>query len=696
VALPAPRLDFGEVMTDREIGRREAQQRLGLSKGHFRRLLQKWKEHGLVRQVLGELVINKSANPELEDFETAKSRDLRILGELTKETIKRSAIERARQQAAIVGGVDEFKGRSHTEEGLFDEYINHLDAAGTFADVGIIKPSVRTFRQWRDDYRREGLRAFVRTYSKRPESIGPAAWQAFLKFKHQPGDPSVKKCWKRVDALAKSEHADDREWSWPKYRTVLTHYDETVHPAARSAERIGPHKTEAKYFPKITRSLEDIAAGQIAVCDERTCDFLVRVAGGDRKWRLSRPKVTATEDVRSRYRGGWVMDVAANSDSILDAYRMHCEVTETLPEEVILDNGQDYRSVAGRSSRHRKWDEFDSGRVRGAFERMQTTVHFAKVRTPWAKAIESHFNQDKDFDRTMPFYVGGSPAERPHDVYARANADILAVPTIEEARALYAKHVTAMNERQVNGDGMGNLCPRQALRQYYTNSPRRVPRETLVHFCSRMRGPVKVRRDGVRYNNIFYGKWDQEVFDIQGHEVFFLADAIDASFITLCDKDGVTLCKAFADNNLGQTQQEVRAAENMRKTAKRRLKRYAADRDASMMTTPDAITELRGRAALMEQIPDAELPAPPEPQTLRVVGAAESAGVERIAKAAGAEAIRKLKDMNAGAAALNQRAARRPSFRDLAVDEDVAAPRPVVASFRELENPDESESSDAT
>ena len=295
----------------------------------------------------------------------------------------------------------------------------------------------------------------------------------------------------------------------------------------------------------------------------------------------------------------------------------------------------------------------------------------------------------------MATYCGGSPSERPHDVYQRLAADVLSAPTLEEARIQFAGFLAAFHEEVRGGDGMGNLCPRQALRQFYTTAPRRVPEETLALLCGRMRGPVKVRRDGVRFNNVYYGKWDEAVFEMQGREVWFVADPVDASFITICDAHGVPMAKAHADNNLGQTQQEVRAAENFRAAAKRRLKRYSADRDTSLMTTVEAVTELRGRAAKMTQIPDEQLVAAEIPQTLRVVAAAETAGAEKIKKAAGAEAIRKLKDMNAGAEAVNRSAPTRPSFRDLACDEVEDRPPLVPVSFRELENPDESDSSDS-
>lgn len=688
--------------------------KIGVNAGSLRRKCAvAWEAAGLARKIGGaggggEWFVHVNADAALRGESDLFLRDAQQIAELRKAGVRPKYIERGEARRRIVLDFTPFwlSRRNMDSRRIVALYVGDCVARNVVGPkCAITKLSVTTFYDWKSRYEHPqhgGISALIDQYGDRakPAAIGPEAWKQFLEFLHQPGDPSMRDCWKLVDALARTKHARQTElgdaWHWPKYTTVRRHYKKTVHPAEAASARIGPHKTEGRFLPKITRCLEDIAAGQIAVYDERTCDFVIRVPGGDGRWRLARPKLTQTMDVRSRFVGGWVMEESANSDTILAAHLMHCEMTETIPDEAIMDNGEDYRSVAGRANRHRKWDEFDSGRVRGAFERLEIQVHFAKVRTPWSKMIESHFNEDKDgFDRHMPTFCGGSPDERPHDLYRRLNANILDVPTLEEARRMYARHIEVRNDRLIGGDGMGNLSPRQALRQFYTTAPRRIPRETLLLMCCRMRGPVKVRRDGVRYDNVFYGKWDEAVFELQGREVWFLADPVDASFITLCDAHGVAICRAFADNNMGQTRQEVRAAENFRKGANRRLKRYAADRDASLMSTPEAIAELRGQAARLAQIPDDQLVAPPQTETLRLAGSAESAGAERLAKAAGAEAIRKLSDMNAGAKAVNQRAAQRPSFRDLPCDDFDDPPALVPVSFRDLENSNESESPDA-
>ena len=80
---------------------------------------------------------------------------------------------------------------------------------------------------------------------------------------------------------------------------------------------------------------------------------------------------------------------------------------------------------------------------------------------------------------------------------------------------------------------------------------------------------------------------------------------------------------------------------------------------------PDLGDPIRLEAALCQQTPDSELPAKPQTETIRMVGADVAAGVEQVKRAAGAEAIRSLANMNRGASAVNARRRRVVDFAKL-------------------------------
>lgn len=668
MALPALHLE--QPQNDGWIPVSEAALRLGCNRSALaRKCADEWHASGLARKVDGHWMIDPAADKRLRGDVDAVGRDLRQLGELRRSGVSLHHIAVAEKRRDIVTGLAAFqmKHRRKKRRSVVSLYIGECHTDGLVGGASVVrKMGISTLYDWIAKYEapdpRGGIAALVPDYSRDEDpdkvpTIGPEAWGMFLRLKHSAGSPSIKDCWRLVDALVRTEHRDDDAWAWPKYSAVRVHYKNTIHPAAAAITSQGPYRTEAAFLPKIARSIEDYAAGSHLCGDERTFDFMVRVAGA-RGWERCRQlKITAWMDVRSRKIVGWVISPEANSDTILSAFRMACEAMGTLPVEVTIDNGRDYRAVAGKMRRDkRKWDEFDSKWVLGAFERLKIEAHFALKKHPWSKPIESRFNTVKDrFDRFFAGFWGGKHEERPWDADKWTKEFIEKLPTVEEVRDQFEEFIAAMDEEVVEGDGMFGLCPRQAMAAYFSKSPRLLPADVLELACSRMFGPVKVGRDGVRHKNIRYGKLDEQVWRLLGEEVWYLADPVNAQRITLCDEKGIPICAAFADRNLGMTQSEVRAAENMRKRAKKHINKFRQTRDDAIASNPQLIAKLRRQAAKLNQIPDDQVPKPAK-GGLRIVGSDSelAAGVEKIKRAAGAEAIKKLSDANAAAQALNE------------------------------------------
>lgn len=671
----------------------EAALKLGITARACLYRCKEWEADRLARKVGGQWQVHVAADRALRADIDVITRDLQQIGELRRDRVPPRYIAIAEKRRDIVVGLAAFrmKHRGKGNRDVVSLYVGQCHADGLVGGGSPVKTmSISTLYGWIAKYEQPdphgGLAALVPEYNReagdRPLTIGPEAWGMFLKLKHSAGDPSIKDCWRLVDALVRTEHRGDAAWAWPKYSAVRVHYKNNVHPAAAAITSQGPYRTEADFLPKIARSIEHWPAGGNLCGDERLFDFMARRPGA-RGWDRCRVKVTAWMDVRTRMIAGWVISPEANSDTILSSFRMACEAMGTLPEDVTVDNGRDYRAVAGKVRRDRKWDEFDSKRVLGAFERLKIETHFALKKQPWGKSIESRFNTVKDrFDRFFPSFWGGKHDERPWDAEKWTNEFIERLPTVEEVRDQFEAFLAAMHEEVVEGDGMFGLCPRQAMGAYFSKSPRPLPADVLELACSRMFGPVKVGRDGVRHKNIRYGKHDMEVWRLMGKEVYYLADPVNAQRIMLCDDEGIPICAAFADNNLGMTTSEVRAAENMKKRAKRNIKKFHETRDDAIASNPRLIAKLRHQAAKLNQLPDDQVPTPAK-GGLRLVGSDSqlAAGVEKVKRAAGAETIKRLADANAAAQALNEF----PSIdlRDLPTEPDDARDEaPVRVDFR--------------
>lgn len=603
---------------------------LGCSMRHLTRLCEtKYEGHGLAKRDGDKWLVHRLADDRLRTPIDTLQRDLGHIAELRAAKVSPAFIELAEARRNIVAGFAAYrlKHRNRPADEVRRLYIGELMSQGLVGGTSPVKKlKPRAFINWCNAYDTGGLSALVPAWGgnqAREESIGPEAWRAFMQFIRTGHAKRAKDAYRLVKGLIFAEHAqpgDAAAWKWPHYRTVLRAYAVRISEPERVLHEEGPHKFRAKCLPKIARSLEDYAAGSHFCGDVRTFDFMARVPNGAGGWKRTRLKLTAWLDVRSRYLVGWCIADEANSDTILSAFKSACLAAETIPDAVTIDNGKDYRSVGGRGRRVRKWDEFDSKRVFSAFERLGVEVYYALVRHPWSKIIEPWFPRVKDrFDKWFPSWWGGKTDERPWDAERWTREHIQLLPTTLDVEDAFGEWLAGEHEQIINGDGMFGLCPRQAMRQYFTAQPRKVHADVLALACTKMGRSVKVTANGVRHNNIWYGKHDPEVWQLMGREVSILADPVEADRVTLCDDKGIPICIAYADRNLGQSQSEVRAAMKMKRNAERITAKYPEARDIAMSTPMERIARLRAAAAKSEQIPDADLPPPAVAQTFRVV-----------------------------------------------------------------------------
>jgi hypothetical protein len=616
--------------------------------------VEKYAAIGLAEKFGGEWRIHRRADSRLVNFETREGRDRRQIGELRAAGLGDRAIRLAERTRDIVVGVERFGGRSVTQAARLGEYVIHLGATGQLRRAGIKKLKADTLRKLIAKYDAGGIAALARRpYAKRGEgAIGASAWAFFQNVKGVGHRLSAQDAFDQVRGyIIERKLAGDSDWAWPALRTVQQRWRQSTPLAARIAIDEGQRKLRAKAIPKVERDRSHVAAGEALTGDVRTLDFFAR-ALGDRGWRRVRLKLTAWACDRSGMFLGSYIGELANSDTILASFKRTCLDAETVPVEVTIDNGRDYKSVGGPHRRKRKWNEFDTERVESAFERLGVLVHYAEPHSPWAKKIESLFRPVKSgFDRFMLAYVGGKPEEKPWDVERWSRVNLMQLPTVEDVREQFALFLDAHHETP--GRGIEGLSPRQAFEQFYTTEPRRITRETLDVVCCKIIGPLKVGRDGIRYQREFYGGFDEAVWRMQGEKVWIAVDPIERETVTVCRGDGAPICVARARRMIGQDSQELREAIATQRRFARIANQYPQARDYLLKTPYQQIAHRRKLAAQARQIPDATLPKREAPQTVRVVRPDIAAAVEDMKRAAGGEAIRKLASMNAGAEALN-------------------------------------------
>ncbi len=490
--------------------------------------------------------------------------------------------------------------------------------------LGFGSISVGTFSRWGRRYRRGGpnkLLALVDTRGRKTGAVvscSPEAWSYFCGWYLDGRKRSVQLCYELT-----AERAEQRGWAWPGRRTILRKISD-IPQAARVLAREGEHAFKSKCLPRIRRSYEHVAAGDVFCCDECTLDLYARAPDGRGGWKRVRPILTAILDVRSRMFVGWHIGARANSDTIVAAFKMAVQQFGP-PLDVVCDNGEDYKSVGGR---RKKWVEFDQKRLANVYAQLGCTVRWATPYAPWAKMIESHFRAIHErCDKLFDTYCGNKPENRPEGV---EHIPVWQLPTVDEVRERFGEWLPAHHARPQTGDGMFSLSPDQAMQQFRSKTPRqRLSGDFLDYLCAKVVGPVKVTRDGVRHQGIHYGQGCEELLRRQGQQVLLRVHPDRADYVDVTDLQGRPITRAANSRLTGVSQDDIREGQSRRKRA-RRLAREARGEAVYALkhnNVSAAIAAQRNRNRSTQQ----DVPAPDPPAAIKAVRPDLREGVERIA-----------------------------------------------------------------
>jgi putative transposase len=583
-----------------------AAERLGISKRHARRLFDQLAPLGAARRLRNVLFLDPT-HPDVAKRIAANMQD-DTYADLSGYTTKQ--IEAARRKIRILlAGREEIArkmaraamGRRSAVEWFCVDRCPEL-----FDGERISSP---TFYRWDKLHKRAGknkLAAFLPARrdgaASEAETCSEEAWSYYLSLYLDERKRSIPLCY---DLTA--ERARQRRWTWPALRTIQLKTKRDIPEPTRIMYREGRRAFETRCVPRIRRSYDHVAAGDVWCADECHLDLFARAPDGRGGWKRVRPILTAWLDIRSRVFVGWTVATRANSDSIVAAFKVGVQRYGP-PVDVVCDNGEDYKSVGGRS---RKWASFDRDRLSTIYGELGIGVHWATPYTPWAKMIESHFRAVHErFDKLFDSYVGGNPQDRPEDV-DRIPLDQL--PTVEEVAEQFGPWLDAHHARPQRGDAMYGLSPAQAMQQFRTKSPREAPSAAFLDFiCAKVTRPVKVTRDGVRYQGIQYGQGDDALLRRQGERVLLRVQPERADFVDVCDLDGRPICRAEESRLCGVTQDDIRTSASRRKRARRIMREAHSEHvHAVRHTSVSAAIEAQRNRNRSQQ----RKTPPPEPPT---------------------------------------------------------------------------------
>ncbi len=576
-----------------------ASRRSGLSPRSIRRLcVERWASSGLARQGSeggkGQWLIREDADERLSRVRSPEALPFDA-GELSKA--QRDELARRKRvvdqwEAAI--GTARRMGRSERE--AVKVFLTRLEA-----DEGV-KVSTATLYRWRREYRSRGLAGLV---DQRWLKRGPEAGDPFLDEVRRlyllPGKRlSIRVCHQLAEHKAEAEG-----WEVRSYDRSRRHVN-AIPRGVVELHRYGQKSYGDRAEPFIERDYTALETNDIWVYDHSPLDMFIEHLG-----KRVRPKITVAQDCRSRYIVGWQINAhEPNSDVVLEVTRagvLDCGV----PREVYFDGGKDFQSRALGGLKRGEQTPIDQRRITETLSLLGVTKVTAEPYNARAKPVERFFRTvEERFVVLFDTWCGNRPDRKPEQLAERLKRGNL--PTLQEVREAFAAWLEAdYHQRPHFGQGMEGRTPASVYAEHLVEK-RTASRELLDFYCLRPSAPVKVTRNGVRFDGITYES--PALHEHLGKRVVLRVDDQDrGSHVIVCDLEGRFICLAEPVRKLPfrATSQDVREAQRQRKAVRKQAKQwYGETRPRLAEDLPAALIRSAQEKAIRRRAQEGESPSP--------------------------------------------------------------------------------------
>lgn len=368
----------------------------------------------------------------------------------------------------------------------------------------------------RSRYREKGIHGLLANYGKNGGmSAVPAKYMEYFKSLYLvESRPSVYSCWAntlgyatRVDKISKAD--------FPSYATFFRRLKQEIPEQAIFLARHGQAAWNRKYGNYIERDYSNITCGKVWVSDHAQID--VACYDGEK---IMFPWVTAWRDFKSGKWLGWILQSGyPNSDHIFQSFYYAVEEFG-LPQEIIIDNGKDYRTKDFAGGR-----KYIKGEAvtKAMLDELNVEVHFALPYNAQTKPIERDFLTIKNlFSKHSIGYRGGNIVERPEKLAEEIkNGDIM---KFERFKKLFDDFViNVFNKKPSQGKNLKGLSPDELFIREYKEKV--IPsKDALKLFCMRTSKVYTIKRNGIIDNELGITYWADWMINHKGDKVYLRRD----------------------------------------------------------------------------------------------------------------------------------------------------------------------------
>jgi transposase InsO family protein len=615
----------------------QAAPKMGMSERHLRRLCIEGKIPGVIKEG------DDWSLPATADARLAEKTESVPYGIDEIAGVSAKKREAALRRLAVVKRFEQFASACIREGGT------RKQALAVFSQKEDVPQ--RTLERWIERLRKEGIIGLVdgRGGLALDDAISPEVFELFKSLYLDERKPSVKTCWQNIRYINSREN---RGWRIPKLGAMYSIIKRTIPLPVQVLHRDGLEAYEARCAPYIEINPDSIEPGAVWVGDHSQFNCWVQ-----HRNRWIRPWVTAWQDMRSRTIVGWDINSGPNQSTILLAMKRGVE-SYGPPDSVKIDNGRDYDSEmwTGTTKARRKAlrkGYIDERMVAGIYAMMGVAVSFAIPYHPQAKRIERFFDTlDQQFTKTLKTYCGRDTESRPDALadYLKSDKALRESHTLESFAEAAGRYIEIYNNSVHIGAGMEGQTPLQVLN---SRASRRVMVEGVADLLLRTwSGELTVGKNGVRFHDMYYGQFNNELLICQGKKVRVSYDPDDIRSVHVYDAATMKLITIAEQNHLvnygsAVGEEDLRLAMREKAKAVKMVKSYCD----SQLTANMDLTSLTLRA--LEE--GTQAPGTESAEAIRPVKTAMDSqvreharqhAVKAVRKAAGAEGTRTVLDID--------------------------------------------------
>lgn len=382
------------------------------------------------------------------------------------------------------------------------------------------KTSYTSIIRMRQRYADGGINGLLARYGTNASktTVPDEYYNYFKELYLKEGGPSVKSCWDitlgyaiRTDLIFREDFPSEKAFSRRLQREIPK---QSIYLA-----RYGQSAWNRKYGGYIERDYSNITCGKVWVSDHAQIDVACLTNDGN----IVFPWVTVWRDYKSGKWLGWILQTGhPNSDLIFQSFYYSAE-KYGLPQDVIIDNGKDYRSKDFAGGRKKVNIETNETKTTSILAELNVDVHFALPYNAQTKPIERDFLKIKELlSKHCVGYRGGNVVERPEKLALEIKSGKIIL--FEKFKEIFDDFVlNVLNKRPSQGKNHKGLSPdelfNQEFREKITTS-----KDALKLFCSRTSKTFTIGRNGIKDNELGITYWADWMISKTGLKVYLRRD----------------------------------------------------------------------------------------------------------------------------------------------------------------------------